>query len=124
MNTPIFVIQIVLTVIFTTAGLTKLILPYTKFKELPFQSWSNDFKPEHIHLIGFLEVSLAVGMIVPLFLHSLMTLTPLIAVGMALVMSGAMTTHLRRSEYLNMAGNVIWLGLALFVAYSKIAFAV
>lgn len=59
-------------------------------------------------------------MIVPMFLNSLTMLTSLIAVGMALVMSGAMTTHLRRTEYLNMGGNVIWLGLALFVAYSKL----
>ncbi len=87
---------------------------------MPFQAWSSDFKPEHIRLIGVLEVCAAVGIIVSLFLPSLRLLTPLAAVGMALVLSGAMATHLRRSEYLNMGGNLMWLGLALFVAYGRL----
>jgi hypothetical protein len=120
MDTAITVIQVVLTLIFTGGGLTKLTLPYTRFTKLPFQAWANDFKPQHIRLIGVLEACAAVGMIVPLFLHSLTILMPLAAVGMALVMSGAMATHLRRSEYLNMVGNVTWLGLALFLAYGKL----
>lgn len=120
MDTAITVIQVVLTLIFTGGGLTKLTLPYARFTKVPFQEWANDFKPQHIRLIGVLEACAAVGMIAPLFLPSLRVLTPLALVGMALVMSGAMATHLRRSEYLNMAGNVTWLGLALFVAYDRL----
>jgi hypothetical protein len=120
MDTAITVIQVLLTLVFTGGGLTKLTLPYARFTKLPFQTWANDFEPQHIRLIGVLEVCAAVGMIVTLFLPSLTMLTPLVAVGMALVMSGAMATHLRRSEYLNMAGNLMWLGLALFVAYGRL----
>jgi hypothetical protein len=47
-------------------------------------------------------------------------LTPLAAVGMALILSGAMVTHLRREEYPNVVGNLMWLGLALFVAYGRL----
>ena len=83
-------------------------------------AWLNDFKPEQIRLISILEVCAAVGLLVPLFLPSLMMLTTLAAVGLALVMAGAMATHLRREEYLNMVGNLLWLGLALFVAYSRL----
>jgi hypothetical protein len=40
---------------------------------------------------------------------------------MALVMSGAMVTHLPRSDYWNMVGNLVfWLGPARFVAYGKL----
>jgi hypothetical protein len=120
MDTIITVIQVVLTLIFTSGGLLKLTQPYARFTKLPFQAWANDFKPEHIRLIGVLEVCAAVGLIVPLLLNSLTMLTPLAAVGIALVMSGAMATHLRRSEYLNMVGNLMWLGLALFVAYDRL----
>ena len=119
MDTVITVIQVVLALGFTTGGLLRLTLPYAKYAQLPGQSWANDFKPEHIRLIGVLEVSGGVGLIVPLFLHSLTMLTPLAAVGIALVMSGAMATHLRRAEYWNMVGNLMWLGLALFVAYGS-----
>jgi hypothetical protein len=62
----------------------------------------------------------AVGMIASLFLPSLTMLTPLAAVGLALVMAGAMATHLRRAEYWIMVGNLVYLGLALFVAYGKL----
>src|SRR5687767_3739189 len=120
MDTVITVIQVVLTFIFTGGGLLKLTLPYARFTKFPFQAWANDFKPEHVRLIGVFEACAAVGMIVTLFLPSLTMLTPLIAVGMALVMAGAMATHLRRSEYVNMVGNLTWLGLALFFAYSKL----
>ena len=100
--------------------LLKLTLPYATYTRFPSVAWSKDFKPEHIKLIGVLEVSGGVGLIVPLFLPSLTLLTPLAAVGVALYMSGAMATHLRRLEYLHMVGNLVFLGPALFVAYGRL----
>jgi hypothetical protein len=118
MGTVITVIQVVLALGFVAGGLLRLTLPYAKYTQLPGQGWANDFKPAHIRLIGALEVSGGGGLIVPLFLHSLTMLTPLAAVGLALIMSGAMATHLRRAEYWNMVGNlIVFLGPALFVAY-------
>lgn len=120
MDTGITVIQVLLILFGAGAGLLRLSVPYAKFTKLPAQGWANDFKPWHVKLIGLLEVCAAVGMIVPLFLPTLTLLTPLAAVGLALIMAGAMATHLRRAEYPNMVGNLIWLGLALFFAYSKL----
>jgi uncharacterized membrane protein YphA (DoxX/SURF4 family) len=120
MDTAITVIQVLLSLLMIVGGLFKLLLPYAKYTNISAVAWSKDFKPEHIRLLGILEVSGGVGLIVPLFLHSLTMLTPLAAVGIALYMSGAMATHLRRSEYLNMVGNFVWLGLALLVAYNKL----
>jgi hypothetical protein len=121
MDTIITVMEVVLALGFAAGGLLRLILPYSKYTQLPGQGWANDFEPEHIRLIGVLEVSSGVGLIIPLFLHSLTMLTPLAAVGIALVMSGAMATHLRRSEYWNMVGNLMFfLGPALFVAYGTL----
>jgi uncharacterized membrane protein YphA (DoxX/SURF4 family) len=121
MNTAITVLQLLLLIPFTGGGLTKLTLPYDKFVKLPFQSWAHDFKPEHVRLIGIFELCAVAGMIVSLLSQSLTVLTPLVAVGMALVMSGAIATHLRRSEYLNMVGNLTWLAFALIVAYGTLA---
>lgn len=120
MDTGITVIQVLLILFGAGAGLLRLSVPYAKFTKLPAQGWANDFKPWHVKLIGLLEVCAAVGMIVPLFLPTLTLLTPLAAVGLALIMAGAMATHLRRAEYPNMVGNLIWLGLALFFTYSKL----
>lgn len=102
-------------------GLLKLILPYAIYTNTPGVAWSKEFKPVHLKLIGVLELSGGIGLVVPLFLHSLTVLTPLAAVGIALYMSGAMATHLRRSEYLHMVGNLIlFLVPALFVAYGRL----
>ena len=121
MATVITVIQVVLALGFAAGGLLRLTLPYARYTQLPGQGWANDFKPAHIRLIGALEVSGSVGLLVPLALHSLTLLAPLAAVGIALVMSGAMATHLRRLEYWNMVGNLLlWLGPALFVAYGTL----
>lgn len=120
MDTTITVIQVLLTIFAGAAGLLRLATPYAIFTKLPAQGWSTDFKPWHIKLIGALEVFAAVGIIVPLFLPALTMLTPPAAVGLALVMAGAMATHLRREEYLNVVGNLAWLGLALFFAYGRL----
>jgi len=121
MDTVITVIQVLLGLPLTVGGLLKLTLPYAKYTNMPGVAWSRDFKPEHIRLIGVLEVSGGVGLIVPLLLDSLTMLTPLAAVGIALYMSGAMATHLRRSEYPHMVGILMFfLGPALFVAYGRL----
>ncbi len=120
MDSVITVIQVLLSLVFAVGGLSRLTLPYARFIKLPGQGWANDFKPWHIKLIGAFEVCAAIGIIVPLFMDSLTMLTPLAAVGIALVMAGAMATHLRRTEYPNVVGNLMWLSLALFVAYDRL----
>ena len=76
MDTLITVFQVLLTIFAGAAGLLKLTLPYAKYTDMPGVAWSKDFKPEHIRLIGVLEVSGGVGLIVPLLLGSLTMLTP------------------------------------------------
>lgn len=112
--------QVVLTVFAVAAGLLRVATPYARFTKLPAQGWSHEFKPWHVKLIGTLEVLAGVGLIIPLLLPSLAFLTPLAAVGVALVMAGAMATHLRRAEYPNVVGNLVWLAVALYVAYGRL----
>lgn len=75
--------------------------------------------PNVIRGIGVVEVLGAIGLIVPPLVHILPVLAPLAAVGLALVMVGAIVTHGRRKEYPNVAVNVVLLGLALFVAWGR-----
>lgn len=120
MNTAITAIQLFLVVGFTLGGLAQILMPYASYAQLPFQGWANDFQPWHVKLIGVLKVCAALGLIAPLFVPSLTIFMPLAAVGLALVMAGAIATHLRRAEYPNILGNLVYLGLALFVAYGKL----
>jgi hypothetical protein len=121
MDTVITAMQVLLAVAFPIGGLAKLALPYAKYTNIPAVAWSKEFKSAHLRLLGVLEVSAGVGLIVPLFLPSLTMLTPLAAVGIALYMAGAMATHLRRSEYALMVANLMFfLVPALFVAYGRL----
>lgn len=107
--------QIALTMLFAVAGGAKLALPHERFVELPSQSWAQDFRPGHVRLIGLLEVAIVVTSAASLLSGSARGLVTA-AVAMALVMAGAISVHLRRSEYANMLGNAAWLAVALFVA--------
>lgn len=119
MNIALLIIQIFLVAGFTAGGLAQIFTPYANYTKLPFQGWANDFQPWHLKLIGALKVLAALGIIAGLFLPMLRPLAPLAAIGLALVMAGAMATHLRRGEYPHMLGNLAYLALALFLAYGK-----
>ncbi len=120
MQTFVTVVQVLLTIFFFAGGTLKLVRPYAKFKTMPYQEWAQDFAPWQVRLIGVLEVAGGLGIGAALFWPAWRPLTPLAAAGGALIMAGAMATHLRCAEYVNMAGNSVWLGLTLFMTYSKL----
>lgn len=60
--------------------------------------WVEDAAPASIKAIGALEVLGAIGLIVPLATGIAPILTPLAAVGIAIVMLGAVAVHVRRKE--------------------------
>ena len=114
------VIQGFLLVAFAINGLTQLIMPQASYASLPKQGWANDFKPWQFKMIALLKVFAILGIVAALFVPSLAMLRPMAALGLALLMAGAMATHLRREEYINVLGNIVFLGLWLFVAYSTL----
>ncbi len=65
------------------------------------------------------EVLAAIGLILPWLTHILSWLTPLAAVGLVIVMIGAIIFHIRRQEYPNIIFNLILLVMAAFVAYGR-----
>jgi uncharacterized membrane protein YfcA len=51
--------------------------------------------------------------------HIAPILVPLAAVGLALVMVGAIVVHARRKEPMNIVVNVVLIALAIFVAWGR-----
>ena len=70
---------------------------------------------------ALLEVLGAAGLVVPLATGIWPWLTPLAAVGLGVLMVGAITTHLRFREYPNALAPLAVLLLAAFVAYGRVS---
>jgi uncharacterized membrane protein YphA (DoxX/SURF4 family) len=118
MNLALWIIAIVLAVAFAGSGLMKLVVPKDKLVTAG-QGWAQDYSPTNIRLIGFVEIVGAVGLVLPAAVHIAPILVPLAAVGLALVMVGAIVVHARRKEPMNIAVNVVLIALAVFVAWGR-----
>ena len=119
MNIVLWIMQILLAAVFLMAGLMKVTQPREKLATNTNMGWIDGFEDGHIKLIGTLEILGALGLILPTVTGILPILTPLAALGLALTMVGAITTHLRRQEYPNLIVNIVLLAMALFVAYGR-----
>ncbi len=117
MNIALWIVQGLLALAFLMAGGMKVMQSKEKLAES--MAWVNDFSANTVKLIGVLEILGAIGLIAPQATGILPILTPLAAVGLALVMIGAAITHLRRGEMPMIGINAVLLILALFVAYGR-----
>ena len=117
MSIALWVVQVLLAAAFLVSGATKLSQP--KEKLVKNMAWVEDFSQPTVRIIGALEVLGAIGIVVPALTGILPWLTPLAALGLVLLMVGAALTHLRRTEYGNIAMNAVPLVLAAFVAYGR-----
>lgn len=92
-----------------------------KEKLLETMGWVEDYEPRTIKLIGLLEVLGAIGLVVPALTDIAPTLVPVAAIGIVLVMIGAMAKHIQRGGETQMVMmNVVFAGLALFVAVFRL----
>ena len=117
MNIALWIIQVLLALTFLGSGITKLARPRLALVgQLPYVA---DFSDAQVKGIGTLEVLAAIGLIVPPLVHVGTFLTPLAAVGLILLMGGAIATHIRRREPQMVAVNVVLLILAAVVAIAR-----
>jgi uncharacterized membrane protein YphA (DoxX/SURF4 family) len=117
MNTALWILQILLATIFLMAGFVKVMQPREKL--MTNMGWVEDFSDGPLKMIGSLEILGALGLILPGLTGILPMLTPLSAVGLALIMVGAFITSFRRNEYAIGVFNLLLMVLALFVAYGR-----
>ena len=118
MNVVLWIVAGLLAVAFLGAGLMKLAQPREKLVESGM-GWAGEFSPGAVKAIGALEVLGALGLILPALFDIATVLVPLAAVGLALVMVGAIVVHARRKETPMVATNVVLLALAVFVAWGR-----
>jgi uncharacterized membrane protein len=117
MHRLLWALQIILGVYFIVVGAVHFILP----ARLPaMMAWMYDLSPT-LHLVsGTAEILGGLGLILPAATGIQVRLTPLAAVGLAVVMLLAVVFHLQRGEVTNVPGNVLFGALLAFVAYGRL----
>ena len=118
MNVVLWIIASVLAVLFLASGAMKLLQPKEKLAASG-QEWTEDFGANTIKLIGGLEVLAAIGLILPAVVDVVPVLVPLAALGLVLVMIGAIVTHARRRENPMVVVNLVLLVLAAVVVWGR-----
>ena len=73
-----------------------------------------------VHFIGWAELAAGVGLVLPAALRIVPILTPLAAVGLAVIMGLAIPFHIMRGEANVIALHVVVVGLSLFVAWGRL----
>jgi VIT1/CCC1 family predicted Fe2+/Mn2+ transporter len=81
--------------------------------------WVEDFSPGGVKAIGSLEVLAAMGLILPAALDIVPVLVPVAAVGLVMLMTGAVITRIRRLERKYVIADLAYLVLAAFVAWGR-----
>jgi uncharacterized membrane protein YphA (DoxX/SURF4 family) len=118
MNVALWIIASVLAVAFLAAGAMKLTQPKAKLVTAGM-GWAEDFSVGMLRTIGLLEVLAAVGLILPAALDIVPVLVPVAALGLVLIMTGAVITHARRHEPTPIVVNLVLLVLAALVAWGR-----
>jgi len=118
MNLALWIVAAVLAFVFAGSGLMKLVVPKDQLVAKG-QGWAADVDPNAIRAIGLAELLGAIGLIVPPLVDIAPVLAPLAAVGLVLVMLGAIVTHGRRGEIPNVVINLVLLAMAVFVAWGR-----
>ena len=118
MNIALWIVAGLLAVAFLASGATKLAQSREKLVASGMGALE-DLSVGTIKAIGTLEVLAAVGLILPAALDIAPVLVPLAAVGLVLLMVGAMITHLRRHEAQAIVVTLTLLILAVLVAWGR-----
>ncbi len=119
MNLALWIVAGLLAVVLLGAS-AKIFVPKEKLASMGAATrWVEDFSPGALRAIGVLELLGAVGLILPAALGIAPVLVPLAASGAVLLFVGAVIMRLRRGERATIVGDLVYLALAVFVAWGR-----
>lgn len=117
LNIALWATQIILAAMFLMAGFMKSTSPIGKLHET--MPWSNDVPDALVRFIGISEFLGAVGLLLPAILKIKPILTPIAAIGLALIMLFATVFHIARGESEVITVNISIMLIALFIAWGR-----
>jgi DoxX-like family len=119
MNVVLWIIAGLLAVAFLASGVLKLARPKEKLVASGMGALEH-FSGGTVKAIGVLEVLAAVGLILPAALGVAPVLVPLAALGVVLLMVGAIVVHLGRREAQGVAVTMALLAMAVVVVWGRL----
>jgi uncharacterized membrane protein YphA (DoxX/SURF4 family) len=116
----VWIVSGLLALAYLFSGANKALRPHEKVKMT--MEFAEDFAPWQVKVIGILEILGAIGLVLPELLHIAVILTPIAAVGLALLQIVAIIVHIRRHDSpKQLPVNIVLLVLAIFVAVVRFA---
>jgi uncharacterized membrane protein YphA (DoxX/SURF4 family) len=104
---------------YVIAGATKAFMTARAKDQM---AWTKRHSDNFVRFVGAAEILGAIGLILPILTGILSWLTPVAAVGLALIQILAIfTEHVPAKEFKGLPFNVVLLVLAIFVAYGRFA---
>jgi uncharacterized membrane protein YphA (DoxX/SURF4 family) len=119
MNTLLWTLQILLAIVYVVSGIQKS----TQSKERMIatgQTGVRDYPIGFIRFIATCELLGAAGLVLPRALGILPILTPIAAIGLAIIMLGAARAHMRLHEPRNVAINLVLIATLAVVAIGRV----
>jgi hypothetical protein len=100
-------------------GISKTFVPKAKLAAAHGGEWTAGASVGFVKTLGVLELLAAVGLILPAVVDIAPVMVPVTAVCWVLLMIGAMITHGRLGQFKLVMLNLVYLGLAAFIAWGR-----
>lgn len=118
LNITLWIAQALLMLMYLMAGATKLFQSIEELsKMLP---WVKQLSPGLVRFIGLSELLGSLGLVLPAVLRIMPKLSPVAAIGLALIQLFAIVFHLSNGEGGVIVMNILFLLIAAFIAWGRI----
>lgn len=118
LHITLWVMQTLLAIMLIWAGFTKLFEPIEKLSAM--WPWTGQVPIALVKFTGIVDVLGALGLILPSLLRIKPILTPVAAIGLCVLMVCAIIFHVVRGEASLIGLNIVFIGLAAFVAWARL----
>lgn len=119
MNTALWIVAGFLALVFAAGGAGKLTIDRDRIAAMPGGAWVRDFSPGAVRALGVVDLLAAAGLVLPAALDIVPVLVPVAAVGVVLLMIGAVVVRLRHGSRGPVVVDAVYLALAAFVAVGR-----
>lgn len=119
MNLALWIAAGLLAVVALTGGVSKAFVPRAKLAAAPGGEWTATAGAGFVKTLGALELLAAAGLLLPAVTGVAPVLVPVTATCWVALMIGAMLTHLRHGDARFVALNLLYLALAVFIAWGR-----